>query len=218
MCFTPHYPVAYSTTNLLSQSTGEKSQLSPFVLLPNSLESGFSGSLFYSAQQPATQNMPAWVATIFSSFQLYPEKPWSGWYLWHFVPSQPSSLPSLIRVNPQQQLIHWVKSKTLDAAISSSGITLNLHLHKTIKSQISRIQLVGEILAYIKGVESKSGHRWCFIQSSLKTTEFGAAPGLCQVPAAVTDSGDLLNHTGLWKCGILWLNLLCPWALPFFGK
>lgn len=84
------------------------------------------------------------------------------WYWWHLIPSQPSSLPSPIRANPQQQLIHQVKPKTLDATISSSGITLNLHPRKKIKSQISRIPLVGEILAYIKRGESKNGHRWWF--------------------------------------------------------
>lgn len=67
------YPVAYSTTNLLSQGAGRRINcLFPFVLLPNSLGSGCSVAhlLTLSGQQPSPQNMPSWVAAILSSFQL----------------------------------------------------------------------------------------------------------------------------------------------------
>lgn len=92
------------------------------------------------------------------------------------------------------------------------------HVRKSRAKSSDHNLLVKSLAAYIKGDESRSGHRWCFIQSSLKTAEFGAVPGLWDVPASVTDPGDLLSCTGLLKCGRLWPSLLCPWTIPFLGK
>lgn len=139
------------------------------------------------------------------------------------MPSQPSCLPSVTRLNPfccpQQQLIRQVESKTLDTTMYLSGVTPDLHSPKKVKSQIPRLQLVGEIL----GSTHKRGwgQKWpkmmlCSLFS--ETAEFGAAPGLCKALAATTAPGGLLSCTGLGKCGMLWPSSLWPRHIPFLGK
>lgn len=100
-----------------------------------------------------------------------------------------------------------------------SGVTPDLHSPKKVKSQIPRLQLVGEIL----GSTHKRGwgQKWpkmmlCSLFS--ETAEFGAAPGLCKALAAAIAPGGLLSCTGLAKCGMLWPSSLCPRHFPFLGK
>lgn len=217
------YPVAYTTTNLLSQGAGKNTQPFISICVATVFTGGWllSGSLTYlfrPAVFPSEHASPS--SCLFKQFLIWYRKRWSpdgssgtlcrhNHHVYRLSPGIDLSNSWFIRWSPKL----WVLPCTY------LGLLLIYTLQRKSRAKSPGLQLVGEILgsAHKRGW----GQKWpkmvvCSLLS--ETAEFGAVPGLCQAPAAAAAPGDLLSCTELGKCGISWTSSLCPGHIPFLGK
>lgn len=212
--------MAYPTTNLLSQSAGGKKPTLP-LCIPTRFTGEWLLWLTFLVRPAARPPEHASLSSChFKQFPTLYRKQWPpvstcgtsclhNHHLCH--------LSSGLTLN-NSWFIGWDPKLWVLPCPHLGLLRIYTHVRKSRDKSPGYNLWVKSLAAFIKGDESRSGHRWCFIQSALKTAEFGAAPGLCKVPAAVTDPGDLLSRTGLWKCGILWPSFTLPLNPPLPWK